>query len=147
MSLVEARHPADIPAVEWHVIFCPPQTTLRRLMPWPMRAVSVWMDERHRHCFALRPAQLGSILINCVGQQLFLDWLPQDPHDIARGCVAQGWAALRLDPLPWQGYPVRGVLSCVSVVKAAIGLQGALVLTPRQLYRRLLSQGAHIVTG
>lgn len=148
MSSVDVyAHPGEIPAVEWHVVFCPSVSNLRHLLPWPMRVASAWTDPRFRHCFALRPAELGSMMLNCVGQQIVVDWMPWEPRVVAAGCAGQGWRVLRVPAMGWAGYRLRGVLSCVSVVKAALGLRGGGILTPRQLYRRLLREGAYIVTG
>ena len=97
-----------------------------------------------RHCFCLLRTGDQWLLCDPLKGSLRLDLLPPyDAQDLAGHYARLGRhvALGRTDP----GRAATGLgfrpLSCVEIVKRAIGLVAPGVLTPRQLYRKLKSTG------
>ncbi|HMR32057.1 MAG TPA: hypothetical protein PKA09_13975 [Geminicoccus sp.] len=95
-----------------------------------------------RHCFCLLRTEEQWLLCDPLKGSLRLELLPPyAEEDLARHYIALGRHAL-LGPITRRdgagGLGLRP-LSCVEIVKRAIGLAAPGVLTPYQLYRKLNS--------
>lgn len=79
---------------------------------------------------------------------LDLDVVWRSPEAVIADYLEHGCTAvLRMDRTlqPQKTLSLRGLISCVSVLKAALGLDGWWVITPYQLFSALVREGAHIV--
>ena len=94
------------------------------------------------HCYVLAPAKVGVVMLNAVETGAFVDWIPWPMEVCASLLVEHGAVALRVDRKGDRPYAPIELLTCVTAVKAIIGLRAPLVVTPRQLYRRLVAEGA-----
>jgi hypothetical protein len=122
------------------------------LGPWRIFARPGW-----RHCWiALRlyfpsvgtMARQYTLKIEPTTWGIDVDVGWQSVDDVAQAALAAGATSVlefSVDtPPPW-GYVPRGVLSCVSVIKAVLGLRAWWVVTPEQLHRLLVRRGANEV--
>jgi len=93
-----------------------------------------------RHCFCLLHHEAGWLLCDPLKGGLRLDLIPAyDIKDLLRHYRALGRAALAGPTRNGPVLPPIGVrpLTCVEVVKRALGLVAPAVFTPLQLYREL----------
>lgn len=95
-----------------------------------------------RHCFCLVRVEAGWLLCDPLKASLRLDVLPPyDPNGLAAHYAVTGRHVL-IGLAPAYSPPGRvGLrpLSCVEVVKRALALDAPGILTPWQLYNKLLS--------
>lgn len=106
-----------------------------------------------RHCYLILPAYLpgaslldkpGSIIINPWIGFIRVDYSPQTPQAICRQMVEEGATCAIEIPVDQKfsgAYVPRGLLTCVSMIKAMIGCNAWNVLTPEQLARWMLRHG------
>ena len=88
--------------------------------PWPIR----WLTtDGFRHVFAFTAGELGTQIIDPMWSGIDVRWSPFKPEQCAQACLAADHRVLKLAKFENRGYPLRGVITCVSVVKAAVGLR------------------------
>lgn len=96
------------------------------------------------HCWLMTQCLTGSVMVHPLRNTWALEHSLKEPHEIAQELVEHPehrYRVLVIDRSTRFAYSLRGVITCVSVVKAALGLRG-LSLTPYQLYQQLLRLGA-----
>ena len=119
-------------ALTWYVVFCDWTTTRRA--PWFIH----WFTRPgFRHVFALRSTKLGTVILNPLLSSIFVEWVPFDVEACAIACRRRGWKVVRVENKTQKDYGLRGLITCVSVIKAAIGLKRWWIVTPYQLYKYL----------
>lgn len=116
----------------------------------------IWSPFCHRdfrHCWVFWPHYNGTpglmtprntIKIEAQCSNLDLDVWYADPMEVAEAFLPLSTDILRIS-LPFRtkpSYSPRGIITCVSIVKAVMDINEWRVLTPRQLYRHLLKLGA-----
>ena len=97
-----------------------------------------------RHCFA--------VVRDPAGEWLACDWLkgrlvfrvygPQNPDDLVARLVRRGHRVAEVPARGARGGAVLRAMSCVEVVKQAVGIGGWRPLTPYGLWRHLGRTGA-----
>lgn len=107
-----------------------------RFAPWWVR---IFTCKDFRHCYVMQEQKLGICVTDPMGFSVRVSWFPVDIEQAA-GIVAQipQHRVVKLDTVYPEAYRTRGLITCVSVVKAMAGVTGWWVITPRQLYRHLL---------
>jgi hypothetical protein len=94
-----------------------------------------------RHCFAVLADGHGWLLCDPLKNRILLTRIEPPPgFDLARFYRRQGHRVLVGRTVPTTSLrrpPVLAPLTCVAVIKRLIGVQGASVLTPRQLFDHL----------
>lgn len=103
-----------------------------------------WLRPGFRHCFCLLSSRQGWLLCDPLKGGLHLDLLPSyDSLDLLAHYSAPGRHAL-LGRIAHQRARLRHAirpLTCVEVVKRALGVDAPAALTPYQLHRKLISTG------
>lgn len=98
----------------------------------------------YRHCFAFQGTPHNTTLkVDHHGTHLAIELLPLRPSDVALCLIARGGGQV----LTFQGQPMRRAMlrpamTCTEVCKALLGWTDWRIVTPRQLYTRLLAAGA-----
>lgn len=117
------------------------------------RIWSVFCPTAYRHCWVFWPNYLGppglltpkvTLKTESLSAMLDIDVWYQDPDEIARQFLKGATDILTLT-LPYKSalrYTPRGLITCVSMVKAVMNLNAWWILTPRQLYIYLKQAGA-----
>lgn len=111
----------------------------------PSRApdwVRIFTSPGFRHVYVLQPARLGAVIVNQLAQGVAVDWATYDTFACAIACVRAGHRVLSLDTQHDASYVMLEPYTCVSVVKALIGVRHWWIISPRQLYNYLLKHGA-----
>ncbi|WP_191061535.1 hypothetical protein [Geminicoccus harenae] len=102
-----------------------------------------WLKPGFRHCYCLIRAERGWILLDPLLQDLRLAWLdlpeeidPVEYYIHTGRIVLSGWTR----EFPRSSLRARPI-TCVEVVKRALGLGGRSAWTPYQLHSLLLREG------
>lgn len=104
-----------------------------------------WLRPGWRHCFALADMPgLGSVMLNPVRGGLWVDYDQRSPAELAPLFGAS--RVVRIEVAFSGAQTLRGMYSCVSTIKAALGITRSWAVTPRQLYQELLARGGEDVT-
>lgn len=107
--------------------------------PWWWRAVKRWLhpDYGHVSCAWLDPGAGCWVRVDPLFGGIRIETLPGhlDVVEIARYDGATARCVVFARPRLYDGWRVRGLITCVSVVKAIAGLDGWSV-TPQQLLRQ-----------
>lgn len=110
-----------------------------------------------RHCLLLISiyfpaagvfARRYTMVVNPCGWGLHVDVIWRTPEQIVAEFVAEGCTAVLQQTVelpPPQPFILRGVFTCVSVIKAALGLRNWRVVTPYGLFRFMLANGATVI--
>ena len=111
------------------------------------------------HCNFLHPEFLHCFVLHRAGEAPHYDWVVTD-YRAGQPVIEQvadasytveslkmfyshvGMRAVPTVIRPFRAYRGFGIVNCVTLTKAIIGLRAPLVITPRQLYRRLNSSHA-----
>lgn len=90
------------------------------------------------HCFAIKHTDDNYIVVNCERSHAEVDALPVTPFVYAD--LVDGMTRITLATKINEDKSIAGLrwLSCVESVKSLLGINDALLLTPYQLYKRLL---------
>lgn len=123
-------------AALWYVAFSPVAT---RLMPWWVR---LFTRDNFQHCYAFRDYNGITLIVNHIAPGLLVDATNVKAVECAKAIALQKGETIvlfasRLKPR----YTPRGMQSCVSVVKALLGLTAWRVWTPQGLYQYLIANG------
>lgn len=123
----------------------------------PQRSPAWWSvlsPARWGHCWAFwsryypQPGLLSerfATKVEMVRGYLHVDTWMVDPEDIAGVLLQQGVTDIvrvRSTVAPGRGPVARGLITCVTVIKAALGIGAPWVLTPQQLHAYLRRHGA-----
>lgn len=131
-----------MPPIAWFVLF-----------PLASRAPTRWwqrgLARGYRHCLVVRPdGEMRSLVVEHAGAAIQVATMPLPAAELVRD-MQQALTALVLLvvlPQPEGAAPLRGPMTCVEAVKAALGLTSPWILTPWQLARHLRRRhGAVIV--
>lgn len=127
----------------WFVAF--PSSRAMTRTSWWVR----FLRPGYRHCLACRPiGDAQTLVVNHTGRRLVVDLAPMNAGVFLRELMesAGAWvlAAQAEDEGPG-GAMLRGPMTCVETVKAALGIRAPFVITPRQLARHLTRNGARPV--
>lgn len=96
------------------------------------------------HCWVFYGAKAGTVALHPLRNTWGLEWMPCEPHEFAQQLYEhpeQRYRILVIDRSTRFAYTIRGVITCVSVVKACLNLRGW-AITPKQLYKHLIKLGA-----
>ncbi len=127
-------------AMLWFVVFSHRSS---HLTPWWVR---LFTRNNFQHCYAFREYHGITLIVNHVAQGLLIDATNVKARDCARA-----WAADKGDTVVLFAsqlkprYTPRGVQTCVSVVKALIGIGSPRIWTPQGLYDYLIKQGGIVL--
>jgi len=129
-----AMHPEAV----WFVAFLP-RHSLTGCAWWAR-----FLHPSFRHVLACRALDLETtLLVNHTGRHLVVEIEDRSAGHVLRELLAEGASVLAVEcPATPGGALLRGPMTCVEVVKAALGLRAPWTLTPRQLARRLRRAGA-----
>lgn len=136
--IIAYRDPGDQPITWWWVVFADHAPVGPRAPAW----VHLVTRRDFRHVWAFKAVELGTAILDPMLAGVDVRWTPWAADKCAQACLEAGHRVVRLAQFDAGGYSVRGLITCVSVVKSAIGLKSSAVITPFQLYRELLRQGA-----
>ncbi len=136
--------PPQFDAFEWWVVFSPDKIIHAAGLPWWNLVLAVdW-----RHCWAMKNDGIvwTAVTQNAYGMEVeTLGYGPE--HDVPGLLAAGGCRVLHVTGERRVSYLGRGLLTCVSVVKQLVGMRAWTVITPAQLYRRLIRDGAEVIHG
>lgn len=94
------------------------------------------------HCWVFTSARAGTVILNPLKRTWFLSWQPCDPQELAEHFLADARYRILVIDRPAEAVYHRVTFpNCVAVVKACLGVKSH-AITPYQLYRDLLQQGA-----
>jgi len=111
-----------------------------------------------RHCFVIVPAYnpaaglmagRNSVVIDPRTNHVSVDVLFMPPRDVVDHLLKEGAKCaikFRVDRRGLRDYVPRGILTCVSVIKAICGISAWYVWTPEHFARWLLRNGGELVT-
>lgn len=119
----------------WTVVF-PTRAAAGALPPWaPL--LGDWP-----HVFAIRPSLAGgTLLLNHEGRHLLAEHLAVSVAELAEEYRGKGMRLLSVaSPVVPRGALLRGPMTCVEAVKAALGIRAPFVVTPRQLAQHLIAR-------
>lgn len=150
--LFQCKRTLDVPVLQLHephergpqrvfVVFAE-YAVSEKLPDRAPRWVRLFTSPGFRHVFVITRARLGAVVTNQLAQGVAVDWATYDPFACAIACVRAGHRVLSLDTRHCADYVMLEPYSCVSVVKALIGVRHWWIITPRQLYNYLLKHGA-----
>ncbi len=110
-----------------------------------MKAVAVFHDHGdnrflkpgYRHCFVAVQSGNAWIRIDTLAGRLVIEVVAPAAYDLAKFYRAEGYTVVETEQrsLSW-AWPLA-LATCVGLVKAVLGLNAPLVVTPYQLYRRI----------
>lgn len=107
-----------------------------------------WEPFRHagfQHVFAILPMRQGSVVVNGLADGVTIEWADLPAGDCALAFLRQfpGTRILMVVDRNTGGvYVPFEPMTCVTVVKAALGVRAPWVLSPRGLYHCLTDRGA-----
>lgn len=98
----------------------------------------------YEHCIVLMPQEQGCVLVDGNRGGVLVNWSPPPAADCAAALLAQfpGWRALRIARHPDTVYFPFEPMTCVTAVKAVLGVRAPTVVSPYGLYLELLRRGA-----
>ena len=111
------------------------------------------------HCWLMLPAHYPEpgllsdrYTIKIEPQAWGIDWAMwwEDPEEIARQWAVNGETVVRISvavPPADNWFRPRGIITCVSVVKAMLGIHNWRLLTPWHLFLYLVREGGEIIQG
>lgn len=121
------------------------------------RAWRIFTRRGWRHCMVVLPihypeqslgADVFSLVINPLTWGVETDVFFEHPKRLVAEALAEGATAvvkIRIDRRFDRDYVPRGLLTCVSLIKAILGLSAWYVWTPEHLARHLLRNGGELV--
>ena len=129
-------------SITWAVIFCPAKSDDPH---WTARL----LHRDFAHCYLIRECGDGALVIDPLGWGIATRFEDKPFNDVVLHHAQDATACLLyVADYRFNTYAIgRAFYSCVSVVKAALGLRsGRLVQTPKALYKYLLTRrGASLI--
>lgn len=121
------------------------------------RAWRIFTRRGWRHCWLIMPAnppkhslfaKAFAILIGSQTDHVSVDFVQRPSAELAQEALKDGATCvikIAIDQKFTGAYVPRGLLTCVSLVKAALGLKAWYVWTPKHLARYLLRSGGRLI--
>lgn len=121
------------------------------------RAWRIFTRRGWRHCYLIMPAfypepstsaERLSMLVNPGTDHVAIDLIRSSPAKLVEMALDEGATCaikIAIDQKFTGAYVPRGLLTCVSLVKAALGLGAWYVWTPEHLARYLLRNGGELL--
>lgn len=103
--------------------------------------------EGWRHCFVIADSAnsqgvMTSSVVNPLAHSVQIRSYLCAGSTLAAEASELGFVVLKVETATPTGYIQRGLISCVTVVKAVTGIRAPLVQTPRMLFKHLQRLGA-----
>jgi len=87
----------------------------------------------------------STLKINPLSNNIKIDYIPSPVKEVADYFASHEQAKdivkIKLPLAEHLGYTFRGIITCVSIIKAALGIRAWFIITPQQLRRYLLRIG------
>lgn len=121
------------------------------------RAWRIFTKRFWRHCFIVVPvyypepsltADVYSLIINPITFCIRCDVIFQPPRKVVDHMLSNGYTAAIAWPVDHDyktDYVPRGLLTCVSVIKAVLGIRAWYVWTPEHLARYMARHGGELI--
>lgn len=93
---------------------------------------------RYRHCYLLKRASQGTLVVNPLWDELHIYQTPWPIEECTIAAHLEGNIVRRVTNRYSPRYTPRGLITCVSVIKAILGINHAKIITPYQLDGYLL---------
>lgn len=94
-----------------------------------------------RHCYAFRFDGYNWILVDPMGSWLEVQVMPYEREDnVPHMMLERGHKVVYVMKNRKNEQVLRGLLTCVSIVKHLIGVRACWIFTPKQLYKHLLEK-------
>lgn len=125
---------ADNIVIDWHVFF-----VKSKLRHWLINK----LDPHFQHCYAVRESEGGQFWIKVDFRYAFTDVqiLPKIDYPHIRSIDKDAVIlSIRAKINPKKGVSTLNIFNCVEQVKALLGIKAFWVITPYQLYRRLVNE-------
>ena len=121
----------------FYVVF----TDSQHLRPWHLFNYGDW-----KHCWLFCPTSNNKVIrINALSTYADLDYWDGSPEEVAQEFICEpnvvDIVKITLPLVKKVSYNVRGILNCVTIVKAFMGLNCWWIMTPQQLHRFLKRKG------
>ena len=101
------------------------------------------------HVFLLQPHLEGTLKLNPLANNIIIDYIPHPTHEVADSYRTHEQVIdiviINLPLVLQSGYTARGIITCVTIVKATLGIGKWFILTPQQLRRHLLRIGGRSI--
>lgn len=98
-----------------------------------------------QHCLLIKPMRQGSVVVNGLASVVVIEWSEVPAVDCVAAMLRQfpGLRVLMLvDQTTGGVYSPFEPMTCVTAVKAALGIRAPWVVSPRGLYELLARRGA-----
>jgi hypothetical protein len=130
LEIDEHGSPVSLEPADWLVFFVP---GLQKQWWHP------FAHERHKHCFVMRRAAGGYILVEPWWHRMMISTLTAEQARKFFIWGGRGDVLLVRENIPGAGSQVRGWMTCAALTSYLLG-RGYRVWTPHGLYRRLLRE-------
>lgn len=102
--------------------------------------------EKSKHCWVFFPRHDGTLRINPLGNYIDVDYWRTNPENLAPQYLKEDKRVVDIVKivLPLKNnlsYNIRGLINCVTIVKAVMSINKFFILTPLQLHKYLISIG------
>jgi hypothetical protein len=119
--------------IDWYIAFADTDV----FHPW-----DVVTCKDFRHCFAFRWDGYNWILVDYIGSWLEVQVMPYyHEDDVPDIMLAKGFKIVYVRKHRRDKFILRGLMTCVSVMKHLLGIRSWWVITPKQLYNYLKRKG------
>ncbi len=108
----------------------------------PWHWARLFTRDGYRHVVALSEEGEGTLVVQTLSNRLELRWLKIPLGRLVRRMMAEGFWFLAYETEIMARMMWPGLMTCVEVVKAVVGVRSPFVLTVYQLYRWLRARGA-----
>ena len=97
------------------------------------------------HVWLFHPHLEGALKINPLSNRIIIDYFPESLKEVLLFYKKHQHVIdiikIKLPLGVTLGYSLRGIITCVSIIKAVLGIGAWFVITPQQLRRHLLKIG------
>lgn len=118
--------------IDWWIVF----TDSGRWNVW-----DVFTSKGFRHCFAFRWDGYNWILIDPLGSWLEVQVMPYTHEDnVPQMMIELGHKVLYVKKNRENRFILRGIMTCVNIMKHLLGVKSWWIITPKQLYNYLVRE-------
>jgi len=115
--------------IDWYIVFADGG----RWHIW-----DIFTSPGYRHCFAIRWDGFNWVLIEPFGSWLEVQVMPYGPKDnVPQLMVSLGHKVMYIRKSRQNKFIMRGILTCVTIMKHLLGIRAWWILTPKQLAKYL----------
>lgn len=118
----------------------------KSITPKVVTRILPWLNIEFGHCYMLLKSEHGWLYIDPLMTGLLIKELPNDkgPQFIVDNSPDDKMLEFKCPDAEEQfhWHPWLGMLSCVTFTKYALGINGWKIITPYQLWKRLIKDGA-----